>query len=115
MSQFLPKVLISALLVAGAAELARRSTLVGALLASLPLTSILAMIRLWHDGASPPQIADFSGRILWFVLPSLLLFIITPLVLRSGSNFRPSRAAGCAATAAADGIGACALRWWANG
>jgi hypothetical protein len=114
-SQFLLKVLISALLVAGAAELARRSTLFGALLASLPLTSILAMIWLWRDGASPAQIADFSGAILWFVLPSLLLFIVTPLLLRSGWNFWPSLAAGCAATAAAYGIGVYALRWWSNG
>jgi hypothetical protein len=115
MTQLALKVLISALLVAGAAELARRSTLAGALLASLPLTSILAMIWLWRDGASPAQIADFSGGIFWFVLPSLLLFVVTPLLLRSGWSFWPSLAAGCAVTAAAYGIGVCALRWWANG
>jgi F0F1-type ATP synthase assembly protein I len=115
MSQFLLKVLLSALIVAGASELARRSTLAGALFASLPLTSILAMIWLWRDGAAPAQIADFTGGILWFILPSLLLFIVTPLLLRSGWSFWPSLGAGCAVTIVGYGIGAHALRLWTNG
>jgi hypothetical protein len=115
MSQFLLKVLISALVVAGAAELARRSTWVGALLVSLPLTSILAMIWLWRDGASSAQIADFSGSILWFVLPSLLLFIVTPLLLRAGWGFWPSLGAGCTVTVLGYGIGVYALRLWTHG
>lgn len=115
MNQFLFKVLLSALIVAGASELARRSTLAGALFASLPLTSILAMIWLWRDGAPPAQIADFTGGILWFVLPSLLLFIVTPLLLRSGWSFWPSLGAGCAATVVGYGIGVYVLRLWTNG
>jgi hypothetical protein len=112
MSQFLLKVLVSALIAAGASELARRYSIVGALLASLPLTSILAMIWLWRDGAPPEQIADFTGSILWFVVPSLLLFIVTPLLLRGGWSFWPSLGAGCAATIAGYAIGLYALRLW---
>jgi F0F1-type ATP synthase assembly protein I len=112
MIPFALKVGASALLIAGAAELGRRSTLAGALLASLPLTSILAMVWLWRDGATASQIADFADGILGFVLPSLLLFIVTPLLLRAGWPFWPSLAAGCAATAAAYGLGVLALRAW---
>lgn len=111
MSQFLLKVLISALVVAGAAELARRSSVLGALLVSLPLTSILAMIWLWRDGASPLQIANFATSILWLVLPSLLLFAVLPLLLRSGLGFWASLGAACAACIAGYGVTLWLLRW----
>lgn len=114
MIQFLIKLLISAVIVAGASELARRSTLVGALIASLPLTSVLAMIWLWQDGAEPARIADFAGGILWLVVPSLLLFIVTPLMLRNGYGFWPSLGAGCTTTIAGYGLTLLALRAWAS-
>jgi hypothetical protein len=115
MGQFLLKVLVSALVIAGASELARRYSVLGALLASLPLTSILAMIWLWRDAVPPAQIADFAGSILWLVLPSLLLFIVTPLLLRHDVGFWPSLGAGCAATVAGYGICLYALSLWGRG
>lgn len=114
MTPFAIKVLVSALLIAAAAEFGRRSALAGALLASLPLTSILAMIWLWRDGAPPAQIADFTAGVLWFVLPSLLLFIVTPALLRAGWSFWPSLVAGSAATAAGYGLGLLAIRVWTS-
>ncbi len=98
MGQFLLKILISALVVAGASELARRSTLAGALLVSLPLTSLLAMIWLWRDTHDPRRIAAFDLDILWLVMPSLLLFIVVPLALRAGCGFWTSLGAGTGAT-----------------
>ena len=112
MTQFLLKVALSALIVAAASELARRQAWFGALIASLPLTSILAMVWLWRDGTSPAQIADFSTSILWLVLPSLLLFIVMPAMLRSGFAFWPSLGAGCAATIAGYAATLLALRAW---
>jgi hypothetical protein len=41
------KVLVTSILVVAASEAAKRSTLLGAVFASLPLTSLLAMIWLW--------------------------------------------------------------------
>jgi len=99
MNQFLLKILISASLIAAASELARRRAWFGALVASLPLTSILAMVWLWRDGSEPAQIAAFATSILWLVLPSLLLFIAMPIMLRSGFGFWSSLGAGRAATA----------------
>jgi len=112
MSQFLLKVLISALLIAAASELARRQAWFGALIASLPLTSILALIWLWRDGTEPAQIAAFATGIFWLVLPSLLLFIVMPLMLRAGYGFWPSLAAGCAATMAGYAVTLLAMRAW---
>ena len=115
MMQFLVKVLVSALVIAGASELARRYSVIGALLAALPLTSILAMIWLWRDGVPAAQIADFSSSILWLVLPSLLLFIVMPLMLRAGYGFWSSLGAGCALTVLGYAIGLYALRLWTQG
>ena len=115
MMQFLLKVLISALVIAGASELARRYSIIGALLASLPLTSILAMIWLWRDGVPAAKIADFSNSIFWLVLPSLLLFIVVTLMLRAGYGFWPSLGAGCALTVLGYAIGLFALRLWTQG
>src|SRR4051812_47675902 len=112
MMPFLLKVLVSALLVAGAAELARRYSVIGAMLASLPLTSILAMIWLWRDGMPPMQIAEFASGIFWLVLPSLLLFLVMPWMLRAGYGFWPSLGFGCVATAVAYGITVYTLRLW---
>jgi len=112
MTQFLIKVLVSALLIAGASELARRSTLAGALLVSLPLTSILALVWLWQEGAPAERIADFAGGILWLVLPSLLLFVVMPPLLRHGVGFWQSLIAGCVATALGYAATLAVLRWW---
>jgi hypothetical protein len=112
MIQFLFKVLISALVIAVASELAKRQAWLGALIASLPLTSILAMIWLWRDGTEPAQIAAFSTGILWLILPSLLLFIVLPAMLQAGFGFWVSLGTGCAASVLGYGVTLLALRAW---
>lgn len=94
------KVIISALLIVGIAEIAKRSTGFAALLASLPLTSLLAFVWLHLDGSPAAQIAELSSQIFWLVLPSLLLFLLLPLLLRHGLNFWISLSLSAAATAA---------------
>src|SRR5690348_7621027 len=86
MGPFLLKTLISALLIAGASELGKRSTLAGAILVSLPLTSLLAMLWLWHDTRDPARLASFSMDVLWLVIPSLALFVVLAWLLLRGLN-----------------------------
>ncbi|GAB1232487.1 hypothetical protein [Ferrigenium sp. UT5] len=81
------KVGISALVIVAIAEIAKRSTGFAALLAALPLTSLLAFIWMHFDGVAPAQIAELSGQIFWLVLPSLVLFLLLPLLLRLGFGF----------------------------
>ena len=102
-TQFLIKVLVSALLVAAVSEVARRSSLLGALLASLPVTSLLAFIWLYRETGDAQKVAALSADILWLVLPSLLLFALLPMLLRQGWNFWLSLATSGAATAVAYG------------
>ena len=102
-AQFLLKVLVSALLVAAVSEVARRSSLLGAVLASLPVTSLLAFIWLYRDTGDAQKVAALSSDILWLVLPSLLLFALLPVLLRAGWNFWLALATSSAATALAYG------------
>jgi uncharacterized membrane protein (GlpM family) len=94
------KVVITALVVVAIAEVAKRSTFVAAIVASLPLTSVLAMIWLYADTGDTQKVADLAGGIFWLVLPSLALFIALPLMLRAGWPFGISLLASSALTVA---------------
>jgi F0F1-type ATP synthase assembly protein I len=93
------KVLLSALIVLVVSEIAKRSTLFGALVASLPLTSILALIWLYQDTKDATRVATLSSEILWLVIPSLILFIVLPLLLKRGVTFYPALGAAALCTA----------------
>lgn len=100
MLQVILKVLITSVLVVAIAEIAKRSSLFAAVLASLPLTSVLAMIWLYLDTGDGEQVAALASDIFWLVLPSLVLFIALPLMLRGGWPFAPSLLAASALTVA---------------
>jgi predicted permease len=93
------KVAITAIVVVAVAELAKRGTVVAALLASLPLTSLLAFVWLHIDTHDAQRIAALSHGIFWLVLPSLLLFVALPQLLKAGWSFWPSLIASCLLTA----------------
>ncbi len=78
MATLLFKVLITAILVVAISEIGKRSTLVGALLASIPLTSLLALVWLYRDTGDALQAATLASGIFWLVLPSLLFFLVFP-------------------------------------
>ncbi|HET7845328.1 MAG TPA: DUF3147 family protein [Xanthomonadales bacterium] len=101
MGQYILKVAITALLVVVVSEVAKRSTLLGAVLAALPVTSLLAFVWLWRDTHDTARIASLSWSILWLVVPSLLLFALLPLLLRAGVGFWTALLAACATTSVA--------------
>ena len=101
MWQLTVKVALSALVIVAVSELAKRSSFWGAALASLPLTSLLAFVWMRIDGVGVERIAGLSTSIFWLVIPSLLLFLVFPLLLRAGVQFWWSLALSCAVTAAA--------------
>ena len=93
------KALLSGLIIAVASEVARRSSLLGAVLISLPLTSILAAIWLYRDTNDTEEVAALSWSILWVIIPSLVFFVVLPIALRSGVDFWLSLLLACAVTA----------------
>ncbi|MDB5696216.1 MAG: hypothetical protein JWN21_1759 [Sphingomonas bacterium] len=94
------KALISGILIAVASEIAKRQPGFGALIASLPLVSVLGMIWLWHDKPDAQNMADHAGATFWYVLPSLPMFLLIPLLLKRGVPFWWALIAGCLLTIA---------------
>jgi len=101
MWQYALKIGLSALILVAVAEVAKRSTFWAAALASLPLTSLLAFVWLYLDTGDVQKVATLAGGIFWLVLPSLLLFVLLPILLRLGWGFWTSLAVASAATALA--------------
>lgn len=85
--QYIAKVALTSVVVVGVSEIAKRSTLVGAVLASLPLTSLLAFVWLYSETGDVQKIATLSHGIFWLVLASLPFFLILPALLNTGWGF----------------------------
>ena len=71
---FLVKVLLSAVIIAGAAEVAKRNPFWGAVIIALPLTSILAMSWLYADTRDNALLTQFARDIFIIVPVSLVFF-----------------------------------------
>lgn len=92
------KAVLSGILIAAISEIARRSPGFAALVASLPLVSILGMIWLWRDTGDAARLATHADATFWYVLPSLPMFLLIPWLIRSGTGFWLSLGAGCVIT-----------------
>lgn len=95
------KIAISATILVAVSEIAKRSSFWAAALASVPLTSLMAFIWLYIDTSDIQRVIALSHGIFWLVLPSLVLFITLPLLLRVGVNFWVSLSVSCLATTTA--------------
>ncbi len=99
MLYLIAKAAISGVLIAVASQLARRFPGFGALIASLPLVSVLGMMWLWHDKPDAENMAAHALATFWYVIPSLPMFLLIPALLRRGTPFWMALAAGCVLTA----------------
>ena len=95
---YVVKVIVTAALVVAISELSKRSTLAGSLLASVPIVSLLAMIWLYADTRDVAQVAMLSRSVFWLVLPSLVLFLLLPVLLERGYEFFASLLVSVGAT-----------------
>jgi len=92
------KGLFSGAIIVVASEIAKKSTLYGAVLISLPLISIISIIWLYNDTKDVEQVANYAEGIMWLVIPSLLFFIILPFLLRRDWSFESAISIGIIAT-----------------
>ena len=90
MTYYLVKLFLSAGIIVVVSEIAKHSAGMGALIKSLPLVSILAMIWLYVDTHDPGKISELSTATFWLVLPTLPMFLVLPVLLRHGLGFYPS-------------------------
>jgi len=84
------KFALSATVLVAVSEIAKRSSFAGGLLASLPLTSLMAFVWLYRDTHDAAKISTLSTSIFWLVLPSLVLFVVLPVLLKRGLAFYPA-------------------------
>jgi len=89
----LMKVLLTAVIILFVTKIQIVSDKLSALLIALPLTSIIAMIWMWHELKIPEEakriesIANHAYYTFWFVLPTMPMFLVIPWMLRKGFGF----------------------------
>jgi hypothetical protein len=88
------KALLSGVLIVAIAEIGRRTPTLAAMVASLPLVSLLGMILLWQGRPDEENMARHAEA----VLPSLPMFLLMPWLLPLGSGFWIALLAGCGLT-----------------
>ena len=99
-SQLAIKALVSGVLIAAASELARRNPGWGGLVASLPLTTLLALVWLWRDTHDPARAADFVAGTALYVIAALPAFAAMAWLLRRNAGLPVTLAAGALAAMA---------------
>jgi len=98
---FLVKILVSAVVIAFATEVAKRQPFWGALIISLPLTSILAMSWLYAETRDNAQLTQFARDIFVLVPVSLVFFLPFLLEGKTQIGFLANMALGLALLATA--------------
>lgn len=98
MTYYIIKIAVTVVLVVLISEVAKRSSLIGAILASVPLVSVLGIMWLYIDTRDIGKITDLSTSIFWLVLPSLALFVTLPILLKREMNFYLSMGLSIAVT-----------------
>jgi hypothetical protein len=91
---FLVKLLLSVAVLLGAAEAAKRSGFLGALIIALPLTSMLSMVWLYMDTHNSGRVSEYARDIFFLVPPSLLFFLPFLLEPRTQWGFWQNFGAG---------------------
>jgi hypothetical protein len=92
------KALLAGAMIAAVSEIGKRLPATAAIVASLPLVSVLGMIFLWHAKPDSENMAVHVQATFWYVLPSLPMFLLIPPMLRAGTNFWIALGVGCAIT-----------------
>jgi len=92
------RALLAGAMIAAISEIGKRMPATAAIVASLPLVSVLGMIFLWHQKPDNENMAVHVQATFWYVLPSLPMFLLIPALLRGGMNFWIALGLGCALT-----------------
>ena len=95
---YITKLFLTAGIIVVISEVSKRLPLLGSLIASLPLISVLGMVWMYGETKDLIRIADHAEGTFWYVLPSLPMFLLMPFLLRKGISFSAALSAGIALT-----------------
>ncbi|MEM1105223.1 MAG: hypothetical protein AAGH87_02450 [Pseudomonadota bacterium] len=95
------KVVATAGFIVLVSEIAKRSTLLAALLVALPLATMMTVLLTYLDTRDAALSTRFATTTFYLVGPGLVFFILLPLIQRAGAPFLAAFAGATAATVAA--------------
>lgn len=75
------KYLTTAFLVVAISEIAKRSDKLGALLAALPVVTILALIWIHVETGDAEKVSNHAWYTFWYVVPTLPMFLVFPALI----------------------------------
>ena len=87
MIYYFTKLIITALIIVIVSEVAKKSTFIGAIIISIPLTSLLAFTWLYIDTKDYQKVIDLSYGTILLSIPGFTFFIILPILLKFKQNF----------------------------
>lgn len=94
MTWYVIKVAVTAVIVVVVSEISKRLPLMGSLIASLPLISVLGMIWIFNETKDIQKLITHAEGTFWYVIPSLPMFLLIPFMMRKGVSFYLSLGAG---------------------
>jgi hypothetical protein len=81
MTWLVTKYAITAAIIVLVSEVAKRSDKLGALVAALPMVTILVLIWLHVEGQPASKVGNHAWYTFWYVIPTLPMFLLFPFVL----------------------------------
>ena len=87
MLYFLTKTILTAIIIIIVSEIAKKSSLLAAIIISIPLTSLLAFIWVYWESKNIEKIIDLSYNTMIMTIPSITFFIVLPIMLKFKFNF----------------------------
>ena len=78
---YITKVLFTAVIIVSVNEIAKMSDKLGGLVAALPLTTMLILFWMYFEGFSNEKISKHMLYTAFFVIPTLPMFLIFPLLI----------------------------------
>ncbi len=93
------KIFLTALIIFIIVEISEKNTLFAAILASIPIVSVLSMMMMYQEGQDVSEISQFAKDIVYLIIPSLLLFIVMPWLIETHDwEFYPALLIGLLST-----------------
>jgi F0F1-type ATP synthase assembly protein I len=94
MAWYIIKIAITALIIVVVSEISKKLPLLGSLIASLPLVSVLGMVWIFQETKDTQKLITHAEGTFWYVLPSLPMFLLMPWMMKKGVSFYWSMTAG---------------------
>ncbi len=79
MTWIITKYLITASIVVAVSEIAKSSDRLGALIAALPLVTVLTLVWMYIEGQGSEKLSNHAFYTFWYVLPTLPMFLLFPI------------------------------------